>query len=56
MPEDETRRILGLTAAEVYGVDLEALAPLVDKIGPTIADVHGKTRPADLPTPVAATV
>ena len=29
VPEDETRRILGLTAAEVYGVDLDALRPLV---------------------------
>ena len=41
VPEDETRRILGLTAAEVYGVDLGALAPLVDRIGPTVDEVHG---------------
>jgi hypothetical protein len=41
VPEDETRRILGLTAAEVYGVDLAAIAPLVERIGPTLDEVHG---------------
>ena len=41
VPEDETRRILGLNAAEVYGVDLDALAPLVERIGPTTDEVHG---------------
>ena len=35
VPEDETRRILGLTAAGVYDVDLDALQPLVERIGPT---------------------
>jgi predicted TIM-barrel fold metal-dependent hydrolase len=41
VPEDETGRILGLTAARVYGVDVDALQPLVDKIGPTLDEVHG---------------
>jgi predicted TIM-barrel fold metal-dependent hydrolase len=41
VPEDETARILGLTAADVYGVDLDALQPLVEKIGPTREEVHG---------------
>jgi predicted TIM-barrel fold metal-dependent hydrolase len=41
LPEDETRRILGLNAAEVYDVDVDALQPLVDKIGPTLDEVHG---------------
>ena len=54
VPEEETRRILGLTAAEVYGVDLEALAPLIDEIGPSVANVHGEVAPADLPTPSPA--
>jgi predicted TIM-barrel fold metal-dependent hydrolase len=54
VPEVETRRILGLTAAEVYSVDLEALAPLIDEIGPSVADVHGEVAPADLPTPSPA--
>jgi len=40
---DETRRMLGETAAEVYGVDRAALAPLVQRIGPTPDDVHGDT-------------
>jgi len=31
VPVDETRLILGLTAAEVYQFDLAALAPHVDR-------------------------
>jgi len=41
VPPDETARILGGTAAEVYGVDPAVLAPLVERIGPAPADVHG---------------
>jgi predicted TIM-barrel fold metal-dependent hydrolase len=41
VPEHETRQILGLTAAEVYGIDLGTIAPLVDRIGPTPDEVHG---------------
>jgi predicted TIM-barrel fold metal-dependent hydrolase len=52
VPDDETRRILGLTAAEVYGVDLDALAPLVERIGPSVADVHGDTPLTRVPTHV----
>ena len=41
VPEDEARKILGLNAAHVYGVDTAALADVVDRIGPTVDDVHG---------------
>jgi predicted TIM-barrel fold metal-dependent hydrolase len=40
VPADETERILGMNAAELYGVDVAALAPLVERIGPAVADVH----------------
>jgi predicted TIM-barrel fold metal-dependent hydrolase len=40
VPEDETARILGTNAAELYGVDLDALREVADRIGPTPADVH----------------
>jgi predicted TIM-barrel fold metal-dependent hydrolase len=43
VPEEETRRILGLTAASVYGVDVNALESLAEKIGPAIDEVHGDT-------------
>jgi predicted TIM-barrel fold metal-dependent hydrolase len=33
--EYEVRRMLGTNAAELYGFDLEALDPLVQRIGPT---------------------
>ena len=48
VPEDETAQMLGLTAAEVYGVDVDKLARIVERIGPTLDEVHGdapSTRP-----------
>ena len=36
---EEVAAMLGTNAAGVYGFDLEALAPLVSKIGPTVAEV-----------------
>jgi hypothetical protein len=44
VPQDETRRILGLTAAQLYHFDLKALAPHVERVGPTVADIHGADR------------
>ena len=45
VPTDETRAMLGGTAAAVYGFDTDALAPLVRRIGPTLADLgHDGTR------------
>jgi predicted TIM-barrel fold metal-dependent hydrolase len=38
-PVDDTRRILGLNAAEFYGFDVGQLAPLVARIGPTPVDL-----------------
>ena len=35
VPTDETARMLGANAAELYGFDVDALAPVVDRIGPT---------------------
>jgi predicted TIM-barrel fold metal-dependent hydrolase len=45
VPEHEARRMLGENAAALYGFDLEALAPIVDRIGP---------RPEDLARPLEA--
>jgi predicted TIM-barrel fold metal-dependent hydrolase len=42
VPLDETRRVLGTNAAELYGVDVAALAPLVERIGPPVAAVHSE--------------
>jgi predicted TIM-barrel fold metal-dependent hydrolase len=52
VPEEETRQMLGLTAASVYGVDVDAVGPLVDKIGPTIDEVHGDTAAVRVPIDV----
>jgi predicted TIM-barrel fold metal-dependent hydrolase len=41
VPEDETRKILGLNALRVYPFDTTKLAPIVERIGMTTADVHG---------------
>jgi predicted TIM-barrel fold metal-dependent hydrolase len=43
VPMDETRQILGATAAGVYGVDADALTGVVDRIGPTTEEVHGRS-------------
>jgi predicted TIM-barrel fold metal-dependent hydrolase len=39
VPEDEVRMMLGGNAAKLYDFDLDALAPLARKIGPTVAEV-----------------
>lgn len=39
IPVDETRAMLGTSAAEMYGFDTEALAPLAARIGPTPEDL-----------------
>jgi hypothetical protein len=33
------RKILAGNAAEVYGFDLDKLAPLANKVGPTVAEI-----------------
>ena len=33
--------MLGANAAELYRVDIDALAPIVEAIGPTRDEVHG---------------
>ena len=40
VPEDETRKILGLNAVRVYGFDTAKLAPIVERIGMTPEDIH----------------
>ena len=40
VPEDETRRMLGLNAAEVYGIDAAALAGAGRAHRPTVDEVH----------------
>jgi hypothetical protein len=39
IPVEETRQLLGGTAAKVYGFDLDALRPVADRIGPTPQDL-----------------
>jgi predicted TIM-barrel fold metal-dependent hydrolase len=38
IPIDETRRMVGLSAAEIFGFDVGALTPHARRIGPTPAD------------------
>ncbi len=40
-PEQEIRDILGLNAAKAYGFDVAALAPLAERIGPTLSAIRG---------------
>lgn len=50
VPEDETRRMLGTTAAEVYGLDVEDLKSTADEIGPTTDEVHGDAPLENVPS------
>ena len=42
IPEDETRAILGTNAAKILGFDTERLAPIADKVGPSLDDIAGR--------------
>jgi predicted TIM-barrel fold metal-dependent hydrolase len=39
-PDAELRRLLGGNAADVYGFDLDALAPIAARVGPTVAELN----------------
>jgi predicted TIM-barrel fold metal-dependent hydrolase len=39
VPSADMRKILGANAASLYGFDLDALAPLASKFGPTVAEI-----------------
>jgi predicted TIM-barrel fold metal-dependent hydrolase len=39
VPEDEARRMLGETAASVFGFDVAALTPLVESFGPDLTEI-----------------
>ena len=39
VPEADMRKILAGNAAELYGFDLDALAPLAAKVGPTVGEI-----------------
>jgi len=49
VPEPEVRAMVGANAARVYGLDLDALAPLAEQFGPSPADVDNPLAPADIP-------
>ena len=40
--EEDIRAILGLNAANVYGFDVDALSPVAQEIGPSIAEIRGE--------------
>ena len=49
MPEDEIQQMVGLNAAAVYGFDLEKLALVAARIGPTKSEVAVTLNRADVP-------
>ncbi len=55
VPVEDTKQLLGGTAAKVYGFDLEALRPVADRIGPRPGrSGPGPDAPADPGAPAAA--
>ncbi len=49
VPEQEARCMLGVNAASLYGFDLDALAPLVERIGPRPEEVALPLPASELP-------
>ncbi len=47
--EEDTRRMLGLNAAELYDFDVEALKPLAAKCGPTWEELSVPLREDEFP-------
>jgi len=47
VPEDELRLLLGENAIRVLGLDRARLAAIADRVGPTVADVTGRTPELD---------
>jgi predicted TIM-barrel fold metal-dependent hydrolase len=50
VPEDEVRLMTSENAAKVYGIDLEALQPLADRIGPTVEEIAVPLLADELPS------
>lgn len=49
VPEDEVRQMVGLNAAELYGFDLDLLAPIAREIGPSPSEVAVPLPPEEIP-------
>ena len=47
--ESELRLMLGENAAALFGFDLDALAPIAEKVGPTPEDVSKPLAPEEIP-------
>jgi hypothetical protein len=45
----EVRAMVGGNAARVYGFDLDALAPVAARVGPTVAEVARPLAPDEIP-------
>jgi hypothetical protein len=48
---DEIQQMLALNAAKLYGFDLEQLAPLAARVGPTRAEIAEPLAHEDVPAP-----
>jgi hypothetical protein len=47
VPDDELRLLLGENAIRMLGLDRAALAAVAERVGPTVADVTGRTPDLD---------
>jgi hypothetical protein len=56
LPTEEIRQLTSLTAAECYGFDLDALRPVADRVGPTMAEIKTPLKPEDYPAYPTETV
>jgi predicted TIM-barrel fold metal-dependent hydrolase len=49
VPQDEVAMMLGGNAAQLYGFDVDALRPLADQVGPSVAEMATPISAAEIP-------
>lgn len=49
VPHDEVKMMLAGNASRIYGFDLEALAPIAQRVGPRVSDIDVPLRQGDVP-------
>jgi predicted TIM-barrel fold metal-dependent hydrolase len=50
VPEDEVRKMLGITAAQLYGMDVSVLQSIADRIGPSVEAIDRPVTIDEIPT------
>jgi hypothetical protein len=50
VPAEEVQAMIGANAAALYAFDLDALAPVAARVGPSVTELDQRLAPDDIPT------